>query len=211
MSKQFNVVAQKIIDNTVQTALFVDDELIKPFENYKNSSGKEISEELYKAFSNHNCLLDFYRFSNIEEFRELKRDIFKGRDLLILDWQLISEEPKHFHTLEILNKAIDANNLPFVYIYTKTPEKDFEDIIINIKAYFSDINKEESVLLKEKVLKVIEEKGEDFNDIKNNNESVFKELILNDDSEQFKKLQTVFDEIECHNEINRIIKEDIKE
>jgi hypothetical protein len=135
----FTQVANTIIKESIISALYIDDKIVEPFEKKTaaNSVYFEISKGLFESFRKENKSIDFYKFNPAKSWQNETEYIFKNRDLLVLDWQLEDiKELKQTTTLNILQKAIEANKLHFVSIYTETPKGRFEDIFYIIKAHF---------------------------------------------------------------------------
>ena len=57
-----------------------------------------------------------------------------------MDWELTGD-PRFKYTLEILLEAVKTDSLPFIYIYTH--EKDLDEVVLNIRSYFSGNSKDE--------------------------------------------------------------------
>lgn len=134
MIMDFEGVANEIIEQSIRSAICIDDKFVEPY-----SSGSEegydihTPEKMYRSFRDKNCSLDIYRFKNTDEWEEKKEYIFKNRDLLILDWEL--KDPGIFEdSLNILKEAIELDSLPFVIIYTH--EKNVDNIKLQIHSFF---------------------------------------------------------------------------
>lgn len=155
----FETVAKHIIKNSIVSSLYIDDKVIEPFETPKNGDAYfEISKGLYSSFRKEKKSLDFYKFKKRKSWRNDSNYLFKNRDLLILDWQLDSAtgliQPK---TLEILQKAVETDNLHFVSIYTETESDSFPDILYSVKAFFTKEYNAETKALCENFKNYIEE------------------------------------------------------
>lgn len=148
----FNTAAENVIKKSINNALYIDDNLWVPFEERPSSSEATICENLYKDFQKNNCSIDFFKFSLAEKSKTTNR--LKGKDLLILDWNLIPNAPKH--SLEILEQAILQDGLHFVCIYTN--EQDVNSILYRILFYFKTANINSDLIEKIKLdINVIEE------------------------------------------------------
>lgn len=135
----FTELATKIIKDSIVSTVYIDDNIVEPFEarSEANSSFYNVSNGLYQSFKKENKSIDFYRFTKGNDLTKDYDYIFKNRDLLILDWHL--DDPSSLRqplTMQLLQKAIVTDNLHFVSIYTQSEAKDFNDIFYSIKAYF---------------------------------------------------------------------------
>lgn len=135
----FTELATKIIKDSIVSTVYIDDNIVEPFElkSETNASFYDVSEGLYRSFKKENKSIDFYRFIKGNDLTKDYDYLFKNRDLLILDWHL--DDPTSLRqplTMELLQKAINTDNLHFVSIYTQSETKDFNDIFYSIKAYF---------------------------------------------------------------------------
>ncbi|NLR58906.1 hypothetical protein HGH93_12390 [Chitinophaga polysaccharea] len=134
-TSNFEEVANEIIDKSIASIICIDDELAEPFGG--EVDGEKMSKELYDSFRDVNCSVEFYKYRTHDEWLKKSLFTFKGRDLLILDWQLAKDIPEHSPTLDIISKAVVKQNLHFMCIYTATQSSDFPDIIYKINSYFA--------------------------------------------------------------------------
>lgn len=132
MDSTFKSVAQDIINESIKSAVFIDDEIPALFSGEDDRTG--ICKPLYESFQAKGCSVDFSRFSNLESVQD--KLLFDRKDLVILDWELDSVEPKYKSTLEIINKAVATDNLHFVCIYSHKGDNS-SDIFYKILAYYS--------------------------------------------------------------------------
>ncbi len=135
----FTELATKIIKDSIVSTVYIDDNIVEPFEakSKANSAFYDVSSGLYQSFKKENKSIDFYRFTKGNDLTKDYDYIFKNRDLLILDWHL--DDPSSLRqplTMQLLQEAIFRDNLHFVSIYTQSEAKDFNDIFYSIKAYF---------------------------------------------------------------------------
>lgn len=131
----FDEVAKKIVRDSINTAICIDDEFVEPYSSIDNSLDPnfEMVKDLYTSFKKNKCLLDIYKYDGFEDWQSKKDIILKNKDLLILDWEL----PKYEDALKILREGIQKYNLPFVLIYTQLPIGDIESkIVFNLYSYF---------------------------------------------------------------------------
>lgn len=133
----FNAAANEIVSNSICTAVCIDNDFDEPYSdayNVENSSFK-IPKNLYESFKEHNCILDFHKYQDLESWLPKKNIILKNKDLLILDWQLTDGALPFKDALEILFDAVKTDSLPFIYLYTDRPELD--EIVLHIYSYLS--------------------------------------------------------------------------
>lgn len=144
---EFDSAAKKIVSDSICSAVCIDNTFVEPYalEDGSDDLGFKTPKELYESFKKQNCVLDVYRYIDFESWEKKKESILKGKDLLILDWELSDGDPKFKEALAILLEAVRKESLPFVYIYTQ--EIDLEKVVLNISAYFSGNTSEK---LKEK-------------------------------------------------------------
>jgi hypothetical protein len=135
MGSTYNSVAKSIVENSIRSAIYIDDSLSLPFDRSDNVRFNSESKSLYDSFRRNNVNLNFFKFKKGISWIEKERLLFKSQDLIILDWQL-ENDGKEEQTLKILEKAVLTPSLHFVCIYTKTDPADLEDIIYSIRAFF---------------------------------------------------------------------------
>lgn len=136
----FDVVAKEIVSNSINTAICIDNDFEEPYSLVDNPSNPsfKIPKELYESFKKQNCILDFHKYIDLENWASKKSMILKNKDLLILDWQLTEGEPPFKDALEILLEAVKTDSLPFIYIYTE--KTDLDEIAFYIYSYFSGLS-----------------------------------------------------------------------
>ncbi len=135
----FALTTTSVIKNSILSSLYVDDKIVQPFEDRTNENASyfDVSKGLYESFRAENKSLDFYRFPADKKWKKESDYIFKNQDLLVLDWQLDdSKGLRQVDTLQLLQAAVETENLHFVSIYTETPASEFDDIFYQIKAHF---------------------------------------------------------------------------
>lgn len=128
----FETTAKNIISESIKSAVFIDDEI--PELDNTDFCKHQYTVPLYKAFQSSHCSLDFHKFTRIESLND--KLLFERKDLIILDWELDSVEPKFKSTLDIIDRAVDTDNLHFVCIYSHRGD-DYQDIFKKILAYYS--------------------------------------------------------------------------
>ena len=135
----FQEVSSKIIKETINAAVYIDDKVLLPFEQERD--GLINQSELFYSFKENNCYLDFYRHSKDEPGNYNK--ILSNKDLLILDWHLnINDETDLSATFNILELAVNTQSLHFSVIYTDQRRTALiQNVILNIGSYFSGLDK----------------------------------------------------------------------
>ncbi len=134
---EFDAVAKKIVGDSICTAICIDNAFEEPYTHVDHPSDPsfKLPKELYESFKKQNCVLDFYKYVDLETWETNQDYILKNKDLLILDWELIDGDPKYKDALEILLKTVNSDSLAFVYIYTH--EMNLDSVALNISSYFS--------------------------------------------------------------------------
>jgi len=179
----FHTVAKNIIKESIQSAIYIDDRLITPFEKSNNPSAIKLSKELYNSFVSKSISLDFYKYKPNKNWREARNYLFKGRDLIILDWQLDNTRDEK-NTLEILRNAVNTPSLHFVCIYTqldRTPS--FQEIVYSITSYFSEFSPDDIEFLQSRIDLINEEGTFDYFNQQyiDENLGLYKEYVLYQD------------------------------
>ncbi|WP_034260477.1 response regulator receiver domain [Altibacter lentus] len=133
MNPNFDTIASTILQNSIKSAIFIDDRVLLPFEAKTDPDILDYSN-LIAPFEERGCTLSFYRFGN--EWRTKANFLFNNRDLLILDWQLRKNQDTYSDTFAILQEAVQTNSLHFCCIYTDTNPNAFIDKIIFPVLYY---------------------------------------------------------------------------
>lgn len=155
-------IANHIIENSIVSSVYIDDNVVEPFELWDEMKRAQFddSKGLYSSFKAKNKSLDFYKFHSGRDWNEESDYIFKNRDLLILDWELNPITGLiQADTLAILSKAVNTDSLHFVSIYTNTNEELFRDILYSIKAFFETSYVQETRSKCEELLSSIDNEG----------------------------------------------------
>ncbi len=185
MASTFSDVSRKIIDDSIETVLYIDDKIARPFIDGKDDPNFDFCQSLFSSFKNNNSIVDFYKFEDFGTWNSQKTNFFKGIDLLILDWKLDKDGFEFDSTLKILDAAIRTNSLHFINIYTSEEKRDLEDIPFYIKAYYSGITSEKKEEIHHKLEVYFEEEGLNPDDIFE--ELKEKTLVLNKELDSKKK------------------------
>lgn len=127
---------REIISSSINNAICIDDEFCAPYDCGKGNF--DVPKSMYDSFRNfHGCNLDVYRYTNYEDIKPLLPILFKNRDLLILDWELMpNSQIKYIDTLKIIESGINSKSLRYIVIYTQSPLT--ENIVKAMLYYFSD-------------------------------------------------------------------------
>jgi len=133
--------AFEIVKNSIKSAIFIDE---KAKEFYSNSEinpsieEEKLSLELFKNFKNEGISLAIHKFikSDIEN-ENIKKYLFKGRDLILLDWELDDVGGEEY-SLRLLSEIINSSHINFCCIYTRSPR--FDSIYTQVETYFSGLN-----------------------------------------------------------------------
>lgn len=133
--------AQEIISESINSAIFIDEQALEPFSDDSSSSIPEeiLSKSLYKSFKKMGVALDIYKFkandlAKINE-DEINNYLFKNRDLVLLDWKLNGSNGGEEYSLKLLSNIVKEKHIQFCSIYTS--ELNFDLILQNILCYFS--------------------------------------------------------------------------
>jgi hypothetical protein len=172
----FEDIAKDIIAKSVQSVMFVDDELREPF----SSEGDEtLSRGIYGSFRAQNSSLDFYKFRDEATWKSDLGYTLENRDMVVLDWELSKKSPEYQPTLQILSDAIKKPNLHFVCIYTATESRSFPEIIYKINCFFTSFTKEELSKNYNELTAIIEDHGLSFQEVFDENiQRKLSEMVL---------------------------------
>lgn len=112
MSK-YEEVASDIINKSINSVMYIDDALLEPFET-EAAGSLALSKGVYDSFKAEDCNIDFYKFKDSDDWEDKSSRNLRGKDMLILDWQLSASSPEYAPTLKILANAVKKPNLHFV-------------------------------------------------------------------------------------------------
>lgn len=138
-----------ILNSSINSAIFID-EKAKDF--YSGTPvnpdvvEEKLSEDLFKTFKENGKSLIVHKFetSNLENPQILDY-LFKGRDLILLDWELAGVAGQE-HSLKLLNQAVSTPYINFCCIYSSSGN--FNEIPLFLDAYFSGLSKAEFDIIK---------------------------------------------------------------
>lgn len=138
-----------ILNSSINSVIFID-EKAKDF--YSGTPvnpdviEEKLSEDLFKTFKENGKSLVVHKFekSNLENPQILDY-LFKGRDLILLDWELAGVAGQE-HSLKLLNQAVKTPYINFCCIYSSSGN--FNEIPLFLDAYFSGLSKAEFDVIK---------------------------------------------------------------
>lgn len=149
MSYQYT--ANQIIKDSIKSAIFIDENALSFFtqESKELVTEEILSKELFENFKNEDISLSIHRFEEGDENKkELKKYLFEGRDLVLLDWKLANLSGEEY-SLSMLADVVNCSHIHFCVIYTKEEGEELENIFKNILSYFSEKDAEYYIGLKE--------------------------------------------------------------
>jgi hypothetical protein len=157
-------VPKQIIKDAIRSAICIDDKYCAPYESHEDGLNFEEPKKLYYSFRKHgHCDLDVYHFENKKEWKKHKY-LTHNKDLMVLDWELEQESvPKYAATLDILDYVVSGSIIPFVVIYTKTP-----DLGVVSEILIERFNKFDSTHYKD----LIDTLEEEFNELSENSDEI---------------------------------------
>lgn len=133
-----------ILNSSINSAVFIDEKAKDFFSG--TSVNAQVPEEalsvnLFNTFKQNGKSLTIHKFevSNLENERILDY-LFRGRDLILLDWELESAGGQE-HSLMLLNRAVSTPYVNFCCVYSSA--RNFNEIPLFLDAYFSGLSKEE--------------------------------------------------------------------
>ena len=178
----FDSVTSSIIKEAINSAIYIDDKVLLPYEANDETEERYTPTEIYNSFRENDCSLDVYRYTG-EDVSEVEKFLYFNRDLLILDWHLDPADDDNMKpTFGILEKAINAKNLHFCVIYTSEKANTLQEkVIYNIASYFSGLSESFSIIIKKQFEELIDNSGlsdEDINIIKDNFKGLTKEFFF---------------------------------
>ncbi len=156
----FQTIAQEIINDSIKSALYIDDKMAIPFEDDRTNTNYQFCSQVFNSFDRNNTVIKLYRYISEKELKKEEVQLFQSRDLLILDWKLDEQYPRFLNSLRILKKAVQIESIFSIVIYTDSPEKELDDIFHNICSYFSNLHLD-SAHIKSQITEKLEEMGFD--------------------------------------------------
>lgn len=174
----YEEIAGEIINNSINSVMFIDDELLEPF-SAETDGSLDLSRGIYDSFKSEDCNIDFFKFKNDDGWQPKVSNNLKGKDMLILDWQLAKTAPEYTPTLSILSEAVKKPNLHFVCIYTEIQQGAFDDIFYSINSFFAPFT---TAIIQEdfdNLTGILDSAGLDFKEVFNDDvTSKLKEMVI---------------------------------
>ena len=134
--KEYKKLAKEILNESIKTALFIDENALEPFSKKNKNDQTDIkqteklSEYLYKHFNSNKISLTIHKFKNIDS----TKPFLNKKDIILLDWHLDGITSGEEYALELLDEITKKSNINFCCIYTNSPK---EAVINNCISYFS--------------------------------------------------------------------------
>lgn len=133
-----------ILNSSINSAIFIDEKAKDFYSGTPINTDiveEKLSEDLFKTFKNNGKSLVVHKFepSNLESPQILDY-LFKGRDLILLDWELAGVAGQE-HSLQLLSRAVSTPYINFCCIYSSSGN--FNNIPLFLEAYFSGLSNEE--------------------------------------------------------------------
>ncbi len=171
----FSDVAIDVIRNSIRSAICIDDKYASAYEEDTSNLIVDEPRILHKSFREVGlCDLDIYRFTTYEATWN-PSVMLSNKDLLILDWEL-DADGNFDNAIKILTKVIESKKIPFVLVYTSTP--DLHSVSKALIREFSPYDREVFNIISES-LKV------NFTPISDDPEAIEADLFLEENTELF--------------------------
>lgn len=141
-TKTYKEKSARIISEAIKSAVFIDEKALVPYTEKSEEPVEEetLSEELYTNFKQNKVSLAVHRFAKMDlNDDNIKDYLFKGRDLVLLDWRLDGKTGEEY-ALEMLAEIVAKPHIHFCCIYTS--DEDLDGVFHNILAYFSGETKQ---------------------------------------------------------------------
>ncbi|WP_149914035.1 response regulator receiver domain [Sphingobacterium cavernae] len=178
----------EIVKESIKSAVFIDEKArnVYDYEGIDDTSlEQKLSVSVYENFKKNGISLAVHKFQKDDlDNVPLLNYLFNGRDLVLLDWKLEGEGGEEY-SLELLSKVVDLNHINFCCIYTTEPSID--NIFLNILSYFSGIDSQMFLSIKDKFIdnhgERIEEVKREYNFLDYNHKSngrLIAKLVEND-------------------------------
>ncbi|WP_395074082.1 response regulator receiver domain [Flavobacterium sp.] len=142
--------AFEIIKDSIKSAIFIDEkakEFYSDIQTTEEVFEHDLSVNLFNTFKNQGISLAIHKFEKSDlENENLKKYLFKDRDLVLLDWQLDGDKGE-IYSLKLLSDIVNSNHINFCCIYSFS--QDFDQIFNNLLSYFSGLTEEEHFKIKD--------------------------------------------------------------
>ena len=138
---EYKSLAKDILNESIKTALFIDENALEPFTKWTNNEDPDIiqtqnlSRYLYKHFYKNQIALTIHRFKNVSSAKPYLRN----KDIVLLDWHLDGIKSGEEYALELLEEIVKEKSINFCCIYTNSPKG---SVINNCMSYFSGYGKD---------------------------------------------------------------------
>lgn len=142
MTMNYEEAAEKIINEAIKSAVFIDENALEPYSpNTQNTQGEaERSVALYTEFKESGVSLSIFKYSN-DNYDKYKNYLFENRDLVLLDWKLEGDDHDGEKSLDLLSEIVNnQQHIHFCVIYTN---EDKNHALSNILSFFSNTTRSE--------------------------------------------------------------------
>lgn len=127
-----------IISNAIHSAICIDDQYLEPYMDSAEGKSADEPAALYNSLRNEAaCSLDVCCYSDYDTFNEKKDALLRGKDLVIIDWELTQAEPKYADALKIIDELVSDELHSLIVVYTSSP--DYVNIAAKIHGFFHKI------------------------------------------------------------------------
>ena len=124
-----------IISNAIHAAICIDDQYLSPYMESVEGKSAEEPAALYNSLRDEAaCLLDIYSYKDYDAFNEKKDTLLKGKDLVIIDWELTQADPKYADALKIIDELVSDEQHSLIVVYTSSP--DYVNVAAKIHGFF---------------------------------------------------------------------------
>ena len=154
-------VQKYLIAETINSAVCIDNEYVGAYADGV-AGRRDESRQLYESFRDSgSCHLDIYHFTDMAAYHQVKANLLRNRDLVILDWELDdNKQCKYEDALAILDDVCQNDQIHFVDIYTQAT--DHTEIAHTIYSYFKLQKREELLPYVEAVVEPMKELFDEF-------------------------------------------------
>lgn len=127
-----------IISNAIHAAICIDDQYLSPYMESVEGKSAEEPAALYNSLRDEAaCLLDIYSYKDYDAFNEKKDTLLKGKDLVIIDWELTQADPKYADALKIIDELVSDEQHSLIVVYTSSP--DYVNVAAKIHGFFHKV------------------------------------------------------------------------
>lgn len=130
-----------IISNAIHSAICIDDQYLEPYMDSAEGKSADEPAALYNSLRDEAaCSLDICCYSDYDSFNEKKEALLRGKDLVIIDWELTQAEPKYADALRIIDELVSDEQHSLIVVYTSSP--DYVNIAAKIHGFFHKLKKD---------------------------------------------------------------------